>query len=381
MARVERKLVFLLGSGVSRAAKMPCVADITESIVNGVLDGCAYKTLGDRRYSNSSAIVDLDPDRMVSVLAFIKELQRRCNGYFSRGISYEDIAYIAWQIRDQQSGNYENPALVPLVRSLRQKFPRNKLEIGNLAREACAYIHCVVRDMLSKAPSGLGHVPCLLEASRAIEFDQVDIFTLNHDTLIEQELRAQAVDFSDGFEHRTKTCDYWVTQSFAEARNKVRLAKLHGSVDWYIYRPDLTNPMRQMIGKPKVWESQDLSGKPQWPVDDESVMLIGSFNKIFEYTAGIFSDLFCAFRSSLRSTKHLVVGGYGFRDKGVNHSIIEWLRASSDRRLIVVHKNYETYKQESRKAIQDLFSTNGSQIVGTGTWFEETSLAALRSRF
>ena len=136
-----------------------------------------------------------------------------------------------------------------------------------------------------------------------------------------------------------------------------------------------------MIGRPKIWETLDFSGRRQRPVDEESVMLIGSFNKILEYTGGIFSDLFCAFRCTLDSTQCLVVGGYGFRDKGVNHTIIEWLRSSTDRKLIIVHKDYGAYKRTARKAIQDLFRTNGPQIIGTGTWFEETSLGDLQSRF
>jgi hypothetical protein len=370
---MERKLVLLLGSGVSRAAGMPSVSKITESVVSGVLDGRAYKSMTDESYTNSSAI-DFVPGRMQSVLGFIREIQRRCSRYFRREVNYEDIAYVAWQIRDQQSENYENPALVPLIILLRRKFP-GKERLVSIARQACAYIHCVVRDMLSKPPSGLGHMPCLVEASLADDFDRIDVFTLNHDTLIEQELRAQSADFTDGFEQRTETCNYWVAQGFAEARNKVRVAKLHGSVDWYAFRPDPSNPMREMIGKPKPWD------EGQRPVDDQCVMLIGSFNKILEYTGGIFSDLFCAFRGSLRCTTHLVVGGYGFGDKAVNHSTIEWLRGSTDRRLIIIHKDIEKLGKGARLAIQDLFSRNASQIAGTGTWFQETSLACVRSRF
>jgi len=57
-------------------------------------------------------------------------------------------------------------------------------------------------------------------------------------------------------------------------------------------------------------------------------MLVGGFNKILNYTGGVFADLFCAFRSALYRTTELVISGYGFGDKGVNRAIIEWLHSS-----------------------------------------------------
>jgi len=136
-----------------------------------------------------------------------------------------------------------------------------------------------------------------------------------------------------------------------------------------------------MIGKPKTSETRNFAGQRQDPIDDDGVMLIGSFNKIFEYSGGIFSDLFCAFRGSLGSARRLVVGGYGFGDKGVNQLIVQWLRESVERKLIIVHKDYKDCGRKGRMAVQGLFSKNASQIVGTDAWFEQTSLADLRSRF
>lgn len=112
---MDRRLVFLLGSGVSRAVDMPCTADITAAVVWGVRDDRPYRKYTDRWYSNSPTVLDSEPGAMTSVLDFIKEIQRRCRKYFKRNIDHEDIAYVVWQVRDEQSGNYENPALVPLI--------------------------------------------------------------------------------------------------------------------------------------------------------------------------------------------------------------------------------------------------------------------------
>jgi hypothetical protein len=138
------------------------------------------------------------------------------------------------------------------------------------------------------------------------------------------------------------------------------------------------------VGRPKGTDPEhtcDFSGELQWPVGIEGVMLVGTFNKILEYSGGIFADLFCTFRSALRTTNYLVVSGYGFRDKGVNSTIIEWLRGSSDKRLVIIHENHLGYKKTARKAVRRLFQTNGQQIAGTGTWFEDLRSVDLKLRF
>jgi hypothetical protein len=57
------------------------------------------------------------------------------------------------------------------------------------------------------------------------------------------------------------------------------------------------------------------SGRMQYPLGFLSEMLLRSFNKMLDYSGGIFADLFYAFRESLRASNHLLVSAYGFRDK------------------------------------------------------------------
>jgi len=155
---------------------------------------------------------------------------------------------------------------------------------------------------------------------------------VNHDTLIEQELQRARIEFSDGFELRTPTSNYWEATLSKASKCRVNLCKLHGSIDWYRYQPDPASPNRQLVGRAlngDFWHTLDFSGSRQWPLSPFSEMLIGSFNKILDYSGGIFADLFHAFRASPRTSDHLIVSGYGFRDKGVNAAIVEWLTSSS----------------------------------------------------
>jgi hypothetical protein len=94
-------------------------------------------------------------------------------------------------------------------------------------------------------------MPCLIDACRDTSIDKIDVFTLNHDTLIEQELRDATVDFTDGFELKTDTCDYWDVDAFTHPKHRIRLGKLHGSVDWHLYEPNSRNRTTQRVGRPK----------------------------------------------------------------------------------------------------------------------------------
>ena len=63
------------------------------------------------------------------------------------------------------------------------------------------------------------------------------------------------------------------------------------------------------------------------------LLLIGTFNKVAEYSRGIFLDLHHRFRSTLREADRLVVCGYSFGDKGINTAVIEWYYAKRGRRF------------------------------------------------
>ena len=283
-----------------------------------------------------------------------------------------------WQIREEQSGNFENAALVPLVRELQQRF--KGVDLLAVSAEAMTYISSVVRTMLSRRPERLDYMRCLTDACRSEVLGPIDIFTLNHDTLIEGELHRAGIQYTDGFAIETDSCDYWDRSAFESPEHPVRLGKLHGSLDWFAFHPDPQNPRRQMFGRPAnldPWHTTNFAGQLQWPDGGTAAVLVGAHNKLLEYTGRIFNDLFCAFRSALSSADRLIVSGYGFRDKGVNQSIVEWLHESVERRLLLIHRDPLNVEGHARRAIRREFRTAGGQIVRIKKWFEEASVADL----
>ena len=82
------------------------------------------------------------------------------------------------------------------------------------------------------------------------------------------------------------------------------------------------------------------------------MLLIGTFNKVSEYSKGIFRELHYRFRWMLHDADQLVVCGYSFGDKGINSEIIDWYYAKRERRFLVIHPDRDELVENARGAIQ-----------------------------
>jgi hypothetical protein len=71
--------------------------------------------------------------------------------------------------------------------------------LGELAGQAVNYIADVVAEMLSVAPSQTKHLEIFREATGDQRFEEVNLFRLNHDRLLECFLRSKDVRVVDGF--------------------------------------------------------------------------------------------------------------------------------------------------------------------------------------
>ena len=272
--------MFLLGFGPTARKDAQCLGDHRRCARRLLLRATVQEAYG-------QAILHITGNSWFwtrAELGLIKTVYRRCAQYFDRDVNYEDVAYVIWQVSNEQTRNYENPAIVPLLQQLRKSVPR--ADLTRVAADAYDYISCVVSSMLYRQVE-FGHVPLLIDVGRTASFRRIEIFTLNHDTLIEQELQRSDIPFSDGFELYTPTCRYWDATLSRAPNCRVKLYKLHGSIDWFRYRPDPVSPNRQLVGRALNGDFEhtlDFSGKRQRPLSPISEMLIGSFNKILDYS-------------------------------------------------------------------------------------------------
>ncbi len=237
---------------------------------------------------------------------------------------------------------------------------RNKPSLKNLAREAMHYIADVVWRTLDKEPSRNDHLESIKYACIDDQVSSVDLFTLNHDTVLDKVLRSflleRNMELNDGFGKEIYHARYWNPDLYDDMPSKVRLFKLHGSVNWFRFRPHGGGWYDELIGiptNPDIWHTKNPFDNTQDPVDGRPMILVGTFNKMLEYTTTeIFANLNCQFHRSLRHAQFLVVSGYSFGDKGINAAITNWIYSSSDHRIIVIHHEPNRLMNNARAAIK-----------------------------
>jgi len=374
-ASSKRKIVFLLGSGISIPAGMPKLDKITERVLSG--EGIYYHE-GDfssnvRPYVEPAKkrLEEEQKENVRRIVRFLHRLKVEIYYYYERhkfklDTNYEDLYYMALQIFDSQIGNYDNPAvqalvdkIFPEIKSLLEKNNfRHEWTLSELAEIATQYIEYVVSDELNnKQLQPLDYLGCIKEACEDDDFSNVDIFTLNHDTVLETYFKRDGIQFTDGFfkpdgeKHR-----YWEPSLFNCESFKVRLFKLHGSINWFRFEPEgAKDRSDELIGIPsgmRNYRIEDSKGRILDAIDKRPILLIGVYNKMLEYTSGIFEELHYQFYRSLRQVKQLVICGYGFGDRGINNKIIEWICSSHNHRIILVNPEPEIVRNKAGGSIR-----------------------------
>jgi len=302
---------------------------------------------------------------------------------FGRGANYEDLFYVASELRDELVSEADNPIVATAMEILRSRcdfdLPQLTYSLDN--------IRDLVACSLRKPATRLDHLQPLTAVWKESPLQTLDIFTVNHDLLLEQYLLSQNIPFADGFDAAINNVQYWNPSVFGANVHGVRLLKLHGSIDWYRFRPDGSSSWYDdLIGKPgstDISHTLDPWGKSQLPVDKRPLLLIGTFNKISEYTRRIFLDLYYEFSRILDRTTMLVSCGYGFGDKGVNERILQWLYGDRKRRIVLIEPKPDELQRSARPAVSlkwDMWCKAGTlTIIPKG--IEEVSWDEVKAKF
>jgi hypothetical protein len=388
---MSQKLSFLLGSGASLPAKMPGVKQITEKVLLGA--GVRHHTIGNYDFGPPLYAHAGFPDEYVPrVVAFLKRLSVEIEQYYSpdndRAVNYEDLFYVAAQIHDSEVGEYDNPIvqafidkIMPDIESLligRENEIRKKWNLHEIAVEATHYIHDIVWRSLTAEPADIDCLRCVSEACQDNEISSVDLFTLNHDLVLERSLDRWNVKYTEGFGPSINGVRYWSPENFEDPSCSVRIFKLHGSVNWFLFEPNPATGRNEPVGIVLDWDylhSKNPDGKLQRPVDCRPMLLAGTFNKMLQYTTGIYADLYCQMYRALQETEILILCGYGFGDKGINTRLIEWAYSSQQNVMVVIHAEPESLKMKARGAITKNWGEwlQSSKLVLVHKWIQDTS--------
>lgn len=363
-------LSFLFGSGISIPAELPSTTYITEYVLNG-------KDI--HRHSDETYYIDsgykpmiADPNQYVlRNQIFLNRLKIEAELFYllwnDKYVNYEDIYYLAAQIHDCETGEVDNPAVKPFIDKilpdikalLKESRPTTERDwpLSQLAKESVNYIRDIVWHLLLKKPAKTDYLQFMINLINDSRYEKIDFFTLNHDTLLEQIFYQEKIEVCDGFGDYENDVKYWQPDLYNSSATKVKLLKLHGSVNWFRLRKDDGDWRDDKIGIPKnldFWHTKDPYDNHQFPPDGRPFFLAGTYNKMMQYISGIYMDIHSLFHNRLPLSNHMIISGYSFSDKGINSRIIEWLYSNMEQnRILVIDPDPESLKKTARGSVSN----------------------------
>ena len=231
---------------------------------------------------------------------------------------------------------------------------------------------------LSSSPTCLNHLTCLVEAAMDVDFDGCDVFTLNHDTLIEKVFDQHRVKFVDGFAKPDGDVAWWEPSNFDSKPERVVL-KLHGSLGWARYGGRLAKVLTSECDHAHRADGTMLQATARPPAP----LLIGTFNKVRDYFNAPYFDLWRTFRSQMSAIDLLVISGYSFGDKGVNTVLSDWMNASTQSRILILHNSRDgECLGRARGAVRKLWDQfRDSRMFIQSAYLNECDWPSLRSKY
>lgn len=379
-------LMLFLGSGVS----LPTLGVGVKQLTDSILYDQWFRHTDAAYYPGRSSALHL-VDQVPLLQGLLHILKAHADNYNApRGLgesNYEDLFYLARQLADDGMDNMRNPAILGFVKQVEgelQQFAAQdglqlKAPLHAVAEEACTLIQSVVRARLSttKTPVGLDLV---LELAKSAQITSLDIVTLNHDLLVEAVLAQNGVAYTDGFGNPDGDVRYFEPATFNSGQ-KVRLFKLHGSINWFRFREQGGNVFSDRYGIQvggDAFRCRNAHGEFLSNLDITPHFLTGAFNKIVAYTYGPIAEMHWWFHKMLNEHDRIAMSGYGWNDKGINIRLIEWLHLSVQKHVCLMHEKPESLKQ-SNSPLWHRYDelVRESRIVAIRKWMQNTTLAEL----
>lgn len=342
----KNSIAFLFGAGISIPSKMPSTDFITQKIFSG--QGVVRGAAEDYFFDDPSKY-DYDPYQQYipRITTFLKSLSRELEEYYNDSnatINYEDIYYLVDFIRKNLYGVEKNPAFKYLLKNFEKVFNdlstpidpliNSTVTIEILLNEVIRYLEYSVIILLSKQPENYDGVSFFKDLLSDTEYSNINLYTLNHDLMIENFFQSLGSEYCDGFESEENGYRFWKRSLFNNS-NRINFYKIHGSVDWYYYDPD-------------SWVDRRVckcSAKVLWRDPRKPILLIGTYNKLAKYIESIYLDLFCLFHQTLYLNDTVIIIGYSFGDKAINEKLFDWVLQDKNK-MIIIDPNVDDLKDK-----------------------------------
>lgn len=400
MIKKRKIITFLLGAGISLGAGAPSTKELTDIIL---------KEKGIRRYTDQSFYLSNKKDPVMHSEKIVKLIQDALNGikirilnYYKklgkenlgneRMMNYENLYYFIWQLWSSGSGEYDNPVPIRVFNEIKKRF-RTKLNaisedtfcnpsLTKFLEDILIYIEDIISLKL-EINLEEEYIKSIQEAYYDDYVTNINIFSLNHDTLIEQCFDEKNFDYCDGFITNDSKMSIWDPETFEYNQSIVNLYKLHGSINWFRYRRQ--DEVIHFVGKAldgvkDIDHIKDSKGN-YLDRHNRHLLLIGTFNKMFDYLSNIFIEIHYRFFKSLQNINNLIISGYSFNDKGINFNIVKWMDSDLKNRIIIINPNPYELKYNSRGMIIRGWTDweNSGRLKTVSKKFEEVRWEEIKS--
>ncbi len=294
---------FLLGAGCSKCANLPLTAELTEKTLESDKIGADTKNILDSIKQLFDGSADSNIEDYLSELVDLNAIvqRRKERGAASATVELGGASYTTDQLQSAVEEIKRAIAVIidtEIIIDTHQKFVRA--------------VHLPLR------PGKSGANP------------PVDYLVLNYDTLVEDALAIEKLQYADGLGGGTTA--WWDMRQFEAAGLAARVLKLHGSIDW-CELPD--DPLPRRI-------STKLTGHD---IENRRVIIWPASTKYRETQRDPYAQLASLARSIMRPSKStqtvLTVCGYRFQDSHINLEIDRALRESDGRLTIVAFTSDE----------------------------------------
>ena len=375
----QSSINFLVGAGISKASGGLLGNDLTHKLL--VSNGLYYQISGENFVTQSEPMEeDVLADLYQKFITIIDQHNRlELFQSSEREPNYEDYYSCVDQMLSNENQGVENPMLAGSRNNLKNQSlclwrnldgsQRSGDQFKALLQQTRTYIEAVVRRSLSELTP---NKESLRIFTKTIELGySTNIFTLNHDLLLEEYFGQNSFVVKTGFDKENGDLLEFDPGSFENA--KVRIIKLHGSLDWQDLEAELPDGEkgRRIIAKvreetqPTYRDSNEISFAP---INKEQTILTGTNFKEYNYINPPFFDLLHQFKTRLRQSKHLHCSGYSWGDKGINGLMIDWLNENSENKVFIYPKESEDELKNSKHWRN---RWNGSKIKLIPHYFDE----------
>jgi len=227
-------------------------------------------------------------------------------------------------------------------------------------------------------PKNLVGFDLILELATAPYIEELNIVTLNHDTLVEQFLDENGINFIDGFGRRDGDVRWYDENTYDESQARVKILKLHGSVNWYSFSVNGRLRPAIFLGT-DVTNAKDGKGVQLTPQFRRPSFLSG-ISKAVSYQKGIYADTHFRFHQLLRQCKQMVMSGYGWRDTAINFRLDTWLDQNRNNSITLLDETPEKLVDRSLIMASGYnYWTRSGQLILIPKWLSDASLSDLKS--